>query len=82
MGCPFNDLLHLDCSHNQIKSIPNLKFPKLNRFDLSNNKLCSIEETLLKIGNEKCTILLGDNDVNPGKGYGSKNIIFNKLHLF
>ena len=83
MGCPFIDLVHLDCSHNQIKSIPNLNFPKLNRFDLSNNKICSIEETLLMIGVEKCTIVLRDNEVNPGKSdYGSKNIIFNKLHLF
>ena len=83
MGCPFIDLLHLDCSHNQIKSIPNLNFPKLNSFDLSHNKICSIDKTLLNIGVEKCTILIGDNEVNPGKSeYGSKNIIVNKLYLF
>ena len=60
-GCPFFNLLYLDCSQNSIENIPYLTFPKLNCFNLFSNNISDINP-LYYIGSPQCTFILGGNE--------------------
>jgi Leucine-rich repeat (LRR) protein len=77
--CPFGELIHLDCSFNEVSQLPKLNFPKLNYFDLKNNRLRELPDTE-NIGGPNCTFNLSGNQLTGYSNYlmrGNKKIIIN-----